>query len=166
MVWTGSYNKCKAVGKVYRDFLYAFLFFPKAKPNSYKYGIDKKFEQIGFGGMDEKSILKRLRNRDEKAFEEIIDLYSAYVTAIVRNLLSSKGTKEDVEEVVADTFIALWNTAERINYEEYSSIKAYIAVIARNKAKDWLRNAKVQNLQLMDDVLIIDNSMEQLIVQR
>lgn len=88
------------------------------KPNSYKPRIDKKFEQIGFGGMDEKSILKRLRNRDEKAFEEIIDLYSAYITAIVRNLLSSKGTKEDVEEVVADTFISLWNTVERINYEE------------------------------------------------
>lgn len=27
------------------------------KPNSLKYRIDKKFEQIGFGGMDEKSIL-------------------------------------------------------------------------------------------------------------
>ena len=85
------------------------------KPNSCRCRIDKKFEQIGFGGMDEKSILKRLRNRDEKAFEEIIDLYSAYVTAIVRNLLSSKGTREDVEEVVADTFISLWNTVERIN---------------------------------------------------
>ena len=109
--------------------------------------------------MDEKSILKKLRNRDEKAFEEIIDLYSAYITAVVRNLLGSRGTKEDVEEVVADTFIALWNTAERINYEEYSSIKAYIAVIARNKAKDWLRAAKGQNLQLLDDILIIDNSV-------
>lgn len=129
---------------MYRDFLYAFLFFLKVKPNSYNYRNDKKFEQIGFGGIDEKSILKKLRNRDEKAFEEIIDLYSAYVTAIARNLLSSKGTKEDVEEVVADTFIALWNTAERINYEEYSSIKAYIAVIARNKAKDWLRAAKAE----------------------
>ena len=88
--------------------------------------------------MDEKSILKKLRNRDEKAFEEIIDLYSAYITAVVRNLLGSRGTKEDVEEVVADTFIALWITAERINYEEYSSIKAYIAVIARNKAHDFI----------------------------
>ena len=57
--------------------------------------------------MDEKSILKKLRNRDEKAFEEIIDLYSAYITVVVKNLLGSKGTKEDVEEVVADTFIAL-----------------------------------------------------------
>lgn len=116
--------------------------------------------------MDEKSILKKLRNRDEKAFEEIIDLYSAYITVVVKNLLGSKGTKEDVEEVVADTFIALWNTAERIDYEKYSSIKAYIAVIARNKAKDWMRVSKGHNLQLMDDILIIDNSVEQIIVQR
>ena len=116
--------------------------------------------------MDEKSILKKLRNRDEKAFEEIIDLYSAYITVVVKNLLGSKGTKEDVEEVVADTFIALWNTAARINYEKYSSIKAYIAVIARNKAKDWLRVSKGHNLQLLDDILIIDNSVEQIIVQR
>lgn len=130
------------------------------------YRIDEKFEQIGFGGMDEKSILRKLRDRDEKAFEEIIDLYSAYITAIVRNLLSSKGTLEDVEEVVADTFIALWNTAERINYEEYSSIKAYIAVIARNKAKDWLRAVKGHDLQLKDDILIIDESVEQIIIQR
>lgn len=86
--------------------------------------------------MDEKSLLKRLRNRDEKAFEEIIDLYNAYVATIVGSLLSSRGTKEDIEEVVADTFMALWETAERIDYEKYSSIKAYIAVIARNKAKD------------------------------
>lgn len=66
-------------------------------------------------------LLKKLQNKDEKAFEDIIDLYNAYVTTIVGNLLSSKGTKEDMEEVVADTFIALWETAERIDYEKYSS---------------------------------------------
>ena len=78
----------------------------------------------------------------------------------------AKGTKEDVEEVVADTFIALWNTAARINYEKYSSIKAYIAVIARNKSKGLAKSFQRQNLQLMDDILIIDNSVEQIIVQR
>ncbi|MCI8409789.1 MAG: sigma-70 family RNA polymerase sigma factor [Lachnospiraceae bacterium] len=116
--------------------------------------------------MDERGLLKRLRNGDEKAFEKIMDMYSAYIVKIVGSLISPKGTKEDIEEVVADTFIALWQTAERINYEKYSSIKAYIAVIARNKAKDWLRNVRGQDLQLMDDALIVDNSLEQLIVQR
>ena len=64
--------------------------------------------------MDEKSILKRLRNRDEKAFEEIIDLYSAYVTAIVRNLLSSKGTREDANRFVDNLklFSLLANVAD------------------------------------------------------
>lgn len=116
--------------------------------------------------MDEKRLLKRLRNGDEKAFEKIIDLYCAYVATIVRSLLCSKGTKEDMEEVVADTFIALWQTADRINCEKYSSVKAYIAVIARNKSKDWIRSVSRQDLQLIDDILIVDNSMEQLIVQR
>ncbi len=120
---------------------------------------------MGFGRMDERRLLKKLQNGDEKAFEKIIDIYSAYIVKIVGSLISSKGTKEDIEEVVADTFIALWQTAERINYKKYSSIKAYIAVIARNKAKDWLRN-NGQDLQLLDDVLLVDNSLEQLIVQR
>lgn len=116
--------------------------------------------------MDEKSLLKRIRNRDEKAFEEIIDMYNPYVTTIVGSLLSTKGTKEDMEEVVADTFIALWETVERIDYEKYSSIKAYIAVIARNKAKDRLRKLHGQDLCLCDDILIVDNSMEQIILQK
>ena len=137
----------------------------KMKPNSSQWRIDRKFEQMGFGRMDEKRLLKKLRNGDEKALAKIIDIYSAYISKIVGSLISSKGTREDIEEVVADTFIALWRTADRINYEKYSSIKAYIAVIARNKTKDWLRN-RGQDLQLMDDVLLIDNSLEQLIVQR
>lgn len=116
--------------------------------------------------MDEKRILKKLCNKDEKALEEIIEMYNAYVSTIVGSLLSKKGTKEDIEEVVADTFIALWETAERIDYEKYSSIKAYIAVIARNKAKDRLRTIHGQVLHLADDILIIDNSMEQIILQK
>lgn len=116
--------------------------------------------------MDEKWLLKNLCNKDEKALKEIIDLYNAYVTTIVGSLLSSKGTKEDIEEVIADTFIALWETAERIDYEKYSSIKAYIAVIARNKAKDRLRAIKGQDLQLFEDVLIVDDNLEKLIIQK
>lgn len=116
--------------------------------------------------MDEKSLLKKLQEKDEVALGQIIDIYNAYVTTIVGSLLSSKGTKEDMEEVVADTFIALWETAERINYDKYSSIKAYIAVIARNKTKDRLRALHGQELQLFDDIMIIDNSLEELIIQK
>lgn len=77
-----------------------------------------------------------------------------------------KGTKEDIEEVVADTFISLWLTAERINYKKYSSVKSYLGMIARNKAKDWLRAYRGEILELNDDILLIDGDVEHLILQK
>lgn len=74
--------------------------------------------------------------------------------------------EEFVEEVVSDVFISLWNTAERIDYEKYTSIKAYIGMIARNKAKDKIRAIKSWNLELYDDVLLIDNQAERLMEQK
>lgn len=88
--------------------------------------------------MDEIILMRKLKRKDEWALGKIIDLYSSYITYIVWELLHKKGTKEDIEEVVADTFISLWLTAERINYKKYSSVKSYLGMIARNKAKDWL----------------------------
>lgn len=86
--------------------------------------------------MNERALLKRLKQKNEKALEETIQLYTAYTTTIIREILNSKATVEDIEELVADTFISLWQSAGKINYMQYSSLKAYIGEIARNKAKD------------------------------
>ena len=103
--------------------------------------------------MKERKLLKQLQRKNEKALEEIMKKYGAYVTTISKEILAGKGTNEDVEEVVSDVFISLWNTAERIDYEKYTSIKAYIGMIARNKAKDKIRAIKNWNLELYDDVV-------------
>ena len=60
--------------------------------------------------MDEKSLLKRLQNRDEKVFEEIIDRYNAYVTTIVRSLLSSRGTNASLPKYTGEG--VLWQAGE------------------------------------------------------
>ena len=82
------------------------------------------------------------------------------------NYCIKKVPKEDIEEVVADTFISLWLTAERINYKKYSSVKSYLGMIARNKAKDWLRAYRGEILELNDDILLIDGDVEHLILQK
>ena len=135
------------------------------KPNSIFIRIDKK-QADGIWTMDEIILMRKLKKKDERALGKIIDLYSAYFTCIVWELLHKKGTKEDIEEVVADTFISLWLTAERINYKQYSSIKSYLAMIARNKAKDWLRSYRGEILELNDDILLIDGDVERLILQK
>ena len=61
---------------------------------------------------------------------------------------------------MADTFISLWKTSERIDYVQYSSLKAYIGEIARNKAKDYLKMNKDIDLELYENAILIDDGIE------
>ena len=136
------------------------------KPKFQYFRIEQKWKKLEFLQMNEKILLMRLKHKSEKALSEVIEKYTAYVTTIIREILDNKATAEDREELVADVFIALWRTAERVDYIHYSSLKAYIGMIARNKAKDFLRMQKDIKLELYDDVLIIDNGIEIKILQK
>ena len=136
------------------------------KPKFQYFRIEQKWKKLEFLQMNEKILLMRLKHKSEKALSEVIEKYTAYVTTIIREILDNKATEEDREELVADVFIALWRTAERVDYIHYSSLKAYIGMIARNKAKDFLRMQKDIKLELYDDVLIIDNGIEIKILQK
>lgn len=116
--------------------------------------------------MNERVLLKRLKHKSEKALEETIKKYSAYVATIIKEILNSKATVEDIEELVADTFIALWTTAERIDYVHYSSLKAYIGMIARNKAKDYLKMNKNIDLELYENAILIEDGLEKQMLQK
>ncbi len=120
---------------------------------------------LGFA-MNERVLLKRLKHKSERALEEAIQKYSAYVTTIIKEIVNTRATAEDIEELVADTFIALWTTAERIDYVQYSSLKAYIGMIARNKAKDYLRMNKNIDLELYENAILIDDSLEKQMLQK
>ena len=44
-------------------------------------------------------LAERLRNKDEKALEEIIKIYSPLAAAIIYNISKGSLTKEDIEEI-------------------------------------------------------------------
>lgn len=60
--------------------------------------------------------------------------------------------EEDAEETVSDVFTALWYS--RLNVEA-GALKAYIAAIARNKAKSRLRAMRISE-PLQDDFPLAD----------
>jgi RNA polymerase sigma-70 factor (ECF subfamily) len=104
--------------------------------------------------------LKAIQNRDEDALARLIEKYAAYVGTIVRGIL--RGPEEDVEEAVADVFVALWNNAGRPNALK---LKAYLGGIARNKAKNKLRE-RSDDLSLEEDCIVTaDNGIEDGIIK-
>jgi RNA polymerase sigma-70 factor (ECF subfamily) len=101
--------------------------------------------------MKEDSILWKMRRRDPDGLEMLMDRYIPYVSAIVWNILRDCMAKEDAEEVVSDVFLAAWEQVEDI---QRGCAKAWLGAVARNKAKNKLRQIG-RALPLEEDVLEI-----------
>ena len=99
--------------------------------------------------LKEARLLRRLQNGESAALGEIMELYTPYVAAIVRNIIDPPLQEEDVEEVVADVFLSLWKNAADI---EDGKLRPWLAAVTRNRAKDKLRALHL-NLPLEDDAL-------------
>jgi RNA polymerase sigma-70 factor (ECF subfamily) len=92
-------------------------------------------------------MLCAVRRGNEHALGQIIIKYTAYVCVIIRNAVGDTLSREDIEEVASDVFFALWENAGRCD-----NLKSYIGAIARNKAKNRLRQNS-GGLPLVDDIL-------------
>ncbi|MFR7987584.1 MAG: sigma-70 family RNA polymerase sigma factor [Anaerotignum lactatifermentans] len=103
--------------------------------------------------MQEKNIIDAIKAGDEQAMQKIICRYSRLLWSIVGAVLSQVGTTEDMEECVADVFIDLWEHPQKYD-ESRGSLKAWLSVIARNKAIDRYRQkTKIQTIPLEETVL-------------
>lgn len=81
--------------------------------------------------VDEAELLQRLRNREQNAINEAIELYTPYLSTVLYNLAGTALPKEDAEEIVADVFVILWKNAEHIDLQK-GTLRSYLAVVARN----------------------------------
>lgn len=77
-------------------------------------------------------LLEKMRRKDQDGLEEAIHQYAGYAAAVIRRTLGELGTEEDVEELVSDAFVALWQKAGTLRDD--SSLKYWLAVVGRNSA--------------------------------
>ena len=90
--------------------------------------------------LDEITLAKKLRQGSRLALERAIDRFTPYVSAVVVRVLAGRGAREDVEELTADVFLALWAHAGELNPEQ--GLRPWLGAVARNRAADWLRTHK------------------------
>ncbi|WP_298481704.1 RNA polymerase sigma factor [uncultured Ruminococcus sp.] len=102
---------------------------------------------------DEK-LLEQLKQHDRKALERVMARYTNYVGTIIRNILRNQATQEDVEELTADVFIALWEHAPEIRTE---NLTGYLAGIARSKALNRIRKRRIET-EPLEDLIIADDT--------
>ena len=86
--------------------------------------------------MQERNLIRRLKQHQPQALEELIQTYSPYVGTIVRNIIGKYLSESDVEELTADVFVAVWEHADQV---KPGKLTGFLAAIARNRAKNRIR---------------------------
>lgn len=94
------------------------------------------------GGLEspvkERWLLERLAAGDRQAFD---DLYRHYVPAVYRNAFMLVKDREDAEDIVQDTFLALWH--KRMTLAGRESVDGWLFVTCHNRCINNLRRRQV-----------------------
>lgn len=87
--------------------------------------------------MQERKLIQALKQKSPDALSQLIQQYSPYVGTIVRNIIGKQLSEEDVEEVTADVFVAVWNHTDQLRPGKLSP---FLAAIARNLSRNRIRS--------------------------
>ncbi len=82
----------------------------------------------------ERALLRRLRDRDERAFRELIDLYRDRVFNVTFRML---GNRAEAEDIAQEVFIAVFKTID--TFREESKFSTWLYRVAVNHAKNRIK---------------------------
>lgn len=98
--------------------------------------------------------LKLLKNKDEKAFQHIVETYWVRIHKFAQIYTRN----DDVsKEITQDTFLKLWEKKEELLEE--TCLISYLTVICRNKCLDYLRKKQMRFVSIdeVSDDMIYDH---------
>jgi len=110
------------------------------------------------------SILERLRDGDEAAFNEVYNQFSPGIYNLAFRYLQDAAQSE---EILQETFISLWLNKEKIDVS--GDLWVYLFVIAKRKSLDILRNIKKSKVlleRLSDAADVLSNCTEEKVLAK
>ena len=111
------------------------------------------------GKVEYKMLLIGLKDSDEAAFKKLFHCYYPKI----KSFLISINLKKDLEDIIQETFITVWNKRENIDLDK--SFDSYLFTIAKNHALKTLRkqiafNIQTSEIQVEDSSQTPDHSMD------
>ena len=107
--------------------------------------------------ISDERLLRRLRNGDAKALEEIMTRYGHYVSAVISNVLGTFATAEDTEEQSSAVFYSLWTHRAGLRTD---NLRGWLAAAARNEARAFLRRRHFETVDIEDYIEVDDRRVE------
>jgi RNA polymerase sigma-70 factor (ECF subfamily) len=116
--------------------------------------VDSRSSTTGRSGETDYRLVTRIVHRDEGAFGAIYDRYSRVVYSVALRVVRDAGIAEDI---LHDIFLNLWRSPQQFDGAR-GKLAPWLAVIARNRAIDWIRKQRLQE-DLSEVQLVADEDM-------
>ena len=123
-------------------------------PNSELQGSRSGASASSLAGESDYRLVTRIVHRDEGAFGAIYDRYSRVVYSIVLHVVRDAAIAEDI---LHDIFLNLWRSPQQFDGAR-GKLAPWLAVIARNRAIDWIRKQHPQE-DLSEVQLVADEDL-------
>ena len=115
---------------------------------------------------NDKSLMDRVRVREQQAMAEIFDRYAGLVYSVALRVLNDSGHAEDVMQEI---FFQLWRNPDSFSPSR-GSLGAWLLVVARNRAIDHLRQRRsgepVDELVVASATNLENEAQRSIIIQR
>lgn len=99
-----------------------------------------------------KKIVYEYLEKDELNIELVMQDYAGYIYTIIKNA-SNNFNQEDIEEIISDVFLTVWNNRKKLDVEK--ELSPYIAGITKNLIKKKYRISKTyENIEDYEEKLI------------
>ena len=83
----------------------------------------------------EQLLVSKIKEGDRAAMRTLYDRYSGYVMAVALRYVPDR---DDVQDVVQDSFVKIFSSIGRFEYRGEGALKAWMARIVANQALDFL----------------------------
>ena len=95
---------------------------------------------------DESALVEGLRRNDRETLATLYDAYGAVAYGLALKLV---GSQTEAEDVVQESFLALWRQAERLDAAR--GIRSYLLSIVHNRAVDRVRRRQRAGESQLDE---------------
>lgn len=108
--------------------------------------------------MEDKIIIKYIKNKKEEGLRLLINNYIDYINTIVRNNLRDLTYYQEV--CINDILLSIWNNISSFDNNK-NTLKNWIGVVAKYKTIDYKRKYLKQNIDeaLDDEILVVDKNL-------
>ncbi|MDR0852043.1 MAG: sigma-70 family RNA polymerase sigma factor [Clostridiales Family XIII bacterium] len=104
--------------------------------------------------MNDRKLIRLILEDPDRGIAKAVHLYGGITKVICRNILRGF-TPEDVEEAWSDSFVRLWQRADRFDEHRNASLRTFICMIARSTALDKRRKCmRVFGVDFPDDEIV------------